>query len=107
MKRLYTKRKILNKFLLISLVVLSFFTPYIIFFNCIQKEHYKSEITQQLEGTPKPSKLIGVINLTNYEINLTSHYHNSIIPIRGKIYKPVPPPPPYDNLTNINVTLVV
>ncbi|MFX0057913.1 MAG: hypothetical protein ACFE8J_06410, partial [Candidatus Heimdallarchaeota archaeon] len=26
---------------------------------------------------------------------------------RGKIYKPVPPPPPYDNLTNINVTLVV
>jgi hypothetical protein len=107
MKRLYTKRKTLNKFLITSFLFLSFFTPYIIFFNFIQKEHHLSEIDQKLEGIPKPSKLIGVINLTNYEINLTSHYHNSIIPIIGKIYKPVPPPPPYDNLTNINVTLVV
>ncbi|MFW9936436.1 MAG: hypothetical protein ACFFD5_02225 [Candidatus Thorarchaeota archaeon] len=107
MRRLYTNRKNLNKFLIISLLILSFFTPCIIFFNFIQKEHFRSGINQQLEEIPKTSKLIGVINLTNYEINLTSHYHNSIIPIRGKIYKPVPPPPPYDNLTNINVTLVV
>jgi hypothetical protein len=56
---------------------------------------------------PKKSSLIGVINLTNYEINNTRHYHNSIIPIQGKIYEPIPPPPPYNNLSNINVAIVV
>ena len=59
------------------------------------------------DNYPKKSSLIGVINITNYEINNTLHYHNSIIPIQGKIYEPIPPPPPYKNLSNVNVAIVV
>lgn len=70
----------------------------------------KSNVEQSTiydDNYPKKSSLIGVINLTNYEINNTRHYHNSIIPIQGKIYEPIPPPPPYNNLSNINVSIVV
>jgi len=70
----------------------------------------KSNVEQSIikdESYPKTSSLIGVINLTNYEINNTRHYHNAIIPIQGKIYEPIPPPPPYNNLSNINVAIVV
>jgi len=59
------------------------------------------------DNYPKKSSLIGVINLTNYEINNTRYYHNSIIPIQGKIYEPIPPPPPYYNHSNVNVAIVV
>lgn len=59
------------------------------------------------DNYPKKSSLIGVINITNYEINNTRHYHNSIIPIQGKIYEPIPPPPPYNNHSNVNVAVVV
>ena len=107
MKISYTRKKILNKIFIISIFFLSLLTPNVIFFNYIQKGDSISNTNQQLERLPKHSSVIGVINLTNYEINHSSYYHNSIIPIRGKIYKPIPPPPPYVNLSNINVTLVV
>ncbi|MFW9875145.1 MAG: hypothetical protein ACFFG0_18730 [Candidatus Thorarchaeota archaeon] len=57
--------------------------------------------------TPKVSSTIGFINLTNYWINDTIYSHNSSITIEGKIFKPLPPPPPYVNLPNVNVALVV
>jgi len=53
---------------------------------------------------PKTSSLIGVINLTNSWINGTRHYHNSTIPIEGKIFKPIPP---YDSLSGYNVAVAV
>jgi hypothetical protein len=53
---------------------------------------------------PKTSSLIGVINLTNSWINGTRHYHNSTIPIEGKIFKPIPP---YDSLSGYSVAIAV
>ncbi len=54
--------------------------------------------------TPKISSLYGYINLTNNEINNTRHYHNSIIPIKGKVYEVLPP---NSGLPNYNVSIRV
>ncbi|MFX1573099.1 MAG: hypothetical protein ACFFB0_10150 [Promethearchaeota archaeon] len=73
----------------------------------LNRKNNDNELDVDVKKTPKLSKLIGEINLTNYWINETTHPHDSIIPIEGKIYKPVPPPPPYDNLSGVNVAIVV
>ncbi|MFX1329201.1 MAG: hypothetical protein ACFE91_13820 [Promethearchaeota archaeon] len=72
-------------------------------YNTNQKRYDNKEFIGN-EKIPKISSLIGVINITNYMINETRHYHNSTIPIIGKIYKPTPP---YTNLAGINVAIVV
>lgn len=51
------------------------------------------------------SSIIGHLNLTNYQVNNSVYYHGDTIPLEGKIYEPVPPPPPYVNLTGYNVSV--
>jgi hypothetical protein len=51
------------------------------------------------------SSVIGHLNLTNYQVNNSVYYHGDIMPLKGKIYEPVPPPPPYVNLEGLNVSV--
>jgi hypothetical protein len=90
-------------------LILIFFTFSLFFYNNLNQKYFDDVQRQNNEigVNPEVSSLIGVINLTNYWINETRHYHNSTITIEGKIFKPIPPPPPYDNLSNINVALVI
>lgn len=47
------------------------------------KNYNKKEETYKI---PKTSSLVGEINLTNYQINNTSHFHNETVQIEGRIY---------------------
>ncbi|GAH61649.1 unnamed protein product, partial [marine sediment metagenome] len=71
--------------------VIIYFTVIIsVTFTGVTIVNRKSNVEQSIiydDNFPKKSSLIGVINITNYEINNTRHYHNSIIPIQGKIYE--------------------
>ena len=50
-------------------------------------ENNNSNITKK----PKISAYLGDINITNYQINKTRHYHNETVPIMGKIYEVLNP----------------
>ncbi|MFX1461872.1 MAG: hypothetical protein ACFFBF_02370 [Promethearchaeota archaeon] len=100
--RIRKKRILIGIFLIFissQILIFSLKSPY----NINQKIYENKEFIDN-EKIPKTSSLIGVINITNYMINETRHYHNSTIPIIGKIYKPTPP---YNNLAGINVAIVV
>ena len=103
-----------NKMKRISLgifIILIFFTFSIYFIKnsyIINQNNFDHNTQNTDIGTkPKVSSTIGVINLTNYWLNNTRHYHNTTITIEGQIYEPLPPPPPYNNLSGINVAIVV
>ena len=105
-----TMRKIEKRLKVISIIIYFIVIISATFTGGLAIINRKSNVEQSTiydDNYPKKSSLIGVINLTNYEINNTRHYHNSIIPIQGKIYEPIPPPPPYNNLSSINVAIVV
>ncbi len=56
---------------------------------------------------PKTSSISGRLNITNYQINGSRFYHNDVILVEGKLFKPIPPPPPYINMSNYNVSIVL
>ncbi len=56
---------------------------------------------------PKISAISGILNITNYQINGSRFYHNDVVQVEGKLFKPIPPPPPYTNMSNYNVSLVL
>jgi hypothetical protein len=91
----------------IILIFFSFSFCFIKNFHISNKNNLKENHYNDIIIIPKTSSLIGVINLTNYWINETFYPHNSTLTIEGKIYKPLPPPPPYNNLSNFNVSIVV
>ncbi|MFX0080204.1 MAG: hypothetical protein ACFE94_00470 [Candidatus Hodarchaeota archaeon] len=99
------KRILVGIFVL--LISFSFLFCFIKNFQILNNNNLKENHDNEIIITPKASSLIGVINLTNYWINETFYSHNSTLTIEGKIYKPLPPPPPYTNLSNINVSIVV
>ena len=103
MQKIEKRLKVLSIIIYFIVLVSATFTG----FTIITSKSNVEQSTIYDDNFPKKSSLIGVINLTNYEINNTRHYHNSIIPVQGKIYEPIPPPPPYNNLSNINVAIVV
>ncbi|MFW9999959.1 MAG: hypothetical protein ACFE9Q_03325 [Candidatus Hodarchaeota archaeon] len=91
-------------------IVLIFFTSSLFFYknsDILNQNTCDSKQNNDIGKNLKVSSIIGVINLTNYWIDGTRHYHNSTITIEGKIYKPIPPPPPYINLSGYNVAIVV
>jgi len=91
-------------------MILIFFTFSLYFiknYNTLNQNNFDDEQNNDNGINIKVSSIIGVINLTNYWINNTRHYRNSTVTIEGKLYKPIPPPPPYDNLTGYNVSIVV
>jgi len=102
------KLRTLSIGILIILILISFFTIFPKFYNNTLKiEKIKDKLNNDITKIPKTSSLIGIINLTNYQINNTDHYHGSIVPISGKIYAPFPPPPPYFNLSGYNVAISI
>lgn len=91
-------------------IILIFFTFSFCFienYNILSQNKFDDIHNKDIGINLKGSSVIGVINLTNYWINNTRHYRNSTVTIEGKIYKPLPPPPPYDNLSGVNVAIVV
>ena len=77
---------------------------------------YSKEIISSKEQTNNSSEidapntspsLIGKLNITNYQINGSRFYHNDVVPVEGKLYEESPPPPPYFNMSNYNVCVVL
>ncbi|MFX1364306.1 MAG: hypothetical protein ACFFCE_00485 [Promethearchaeota archaeon] len=56
--------------------------------NNIANDFYKNENLNKGDNDiiPKNSATWGWVNLTNYMINETRHYHNDIVPIEGRLY---------------------
>ncbi|MFW9876359.1 MAG: hypothetical protein ACFFG0_24960 [Candidatus Thorarchaeota archaeon] len=92
-------------FLILVFFTISFY--YIKDYHTLNNGNFEEKHNNDIIITPKVSSTIGVINLTSYWINNATYSHNSTIIIKGKTFKPLPPPPPYDNLQDINVALVV
>lgn len=69
----------------------------------LSEKSLKSEIAKNSE-IPKKSALYGYINLTNIEINNTRHYHNTVIPVYGRIFEVLNPS---HGLPNYNVAISV
>ena len=97
-------------FLLINIFFCITFIPY--YYNLEYKTNFSqenslSDIYSNTHDELKTSSIVAILNLTNPDLNNTAHFRKSVITIEGKLYKPIPPPPPYNNLTNYNVSIVV
>jgi hypothetical protein len=88
--------------LIIFLLVLSSF--FLFFGNVISTYKINKNNPSYEDNVNLSGSLDFVVNLTNFQLNNTRHYHNSILKIEGRVYEPTSPS---NSGSGVNIAIVI